>query len=337
MIVDTGGYSVVKDVHVRVCIENDVESRGKTGLETIGLEGGMPDFAFSDMDPSCSFLRKTLSLPLLIGPITGGGERSTRINRTLAQAAEACGIAMALGSERSMLEKSARSESFMVREFAPTIPLLGNLGLAHVKKGKDYLLEAVESVGADGITIYINPLHEILQKDGEHDFAGCLDALGSIASEFPYPILLKEVGFGISGTVMEWASRHNISGVDVAGSGGTNWAKVEGLVQGKDYSVFESLGTPTRDAIVTGRRNLKEHQCLIASGGIRTGVDMAKCFALGADLASMALPFLRWANTSAEEVIRSVERLRDELMVSLWYCGSRNIVGLKGRYGHLKG
>lgn len=331
----TRDYCAVKDVHLRVCLENDVESCRKTGLESISLEGGLPDFAFVEVDPSCLFLRKTLSLPLLIAPITGGGERSGAINRALAQAAEVCGIAMALGSQRPMLEKTAGSESFKVREFAPTIPLLGNLGLTHVKNGRDYLLEAVESIGADGIIIYVNPLHEILQKNGEHDFAGCLDTLGSIASEFPYPIFLKEVGFGMTRTVMEWASRHDISGVDVAGLGGTNWARIEGLVQGKDYSVFENLGAATRDAIVAGRGSLREHQCLIASGGIRTGVDMAKCLALGADLTSMALPFLRWANTSAGKVIESVERLRNELMVSLWYCGSRNITGLRGKYAHL--
>jgi isopentenyl-diphosphate delta-isomerase len=331
----THNYCAAKDIHLRVCLENDVESRRKTGLESIGLEGGVPDFAFVEVDPSCQFLRKALALPLLIAPITGGGERSARINRTLAQAAEACGIAMALGSERPMLEKTAGRESYIVREFAPTIPLLGNLGLAHVKKGKDYLLEAVESIGADGITIYVNPLHEILQENGEHDFAGCLDTLGNIASEFPYPIFLKEVGFGTSRTVMEWASRHDISGVDVAGLGGTNWARIEGLVQGKDYSAFENLGMATKDAIVAGCDSLREHQYLIASGGIRTGVDMAKCLALGADLTSMALPFLRWADTSTEEVIRSVERLRNELMVSLWYCGSRNIAGLKGKHTKL--
>jgi isopentenyl-diphosphate delta-isomerase len=322
----------IKDLHIKVCLEQEVESRRTTGLERIFLEPGVPDFSLSDMDLTCFFLGRTLSLPLFVSSMTGGGSQSDRINLTLAEAAEACGIGLSLGSLYPMLEKKVPPESYMVRRVAPSIPLLSNLGLMHVRRGRDYLLEAIESIDADGIFIYVNPLHEILQKDGEKNFRGCLEILGNIVEDFPYPVFLKEVGFGLGRSTMEWASTHRISGVDVAGIGGTNWARVEGYVQQRDYSSFEDLGICTSDAVVTGHEILPEDRYLIASGGIRPGGDMAKCFALGAHLVSMALPFLRWAAGSRDDVIRGIERLSDELMVSLWYGGCRTPLDSRGRF-----
>jgi isopentenyl-diphosphate delta-isomerase len=230
-----------------------------------------------------------------------------------------------------MLEKRAGAESYLVREFAPTVPLLANLGLVHVKKGRDYLREAVESIRADGLILYVNPLHEILQPDGDSDFSGALDALAGILDAFPYPVFLKEVGSGLPESVVRWAATKEIAGIDVAGLGGTNWPKIEGLIQGKDYALYESLGTCTRDAIIVSRKWLRKGQYLIGGGGIRTGIDMAKAFALGATLTSMALPFLRWSEESAERVIREVERLKEELLVGLWCSGSRTIAELTGK------
>ncbi len=326
-----GTYSDIKDTHIEVCLTHEVESSLPTGLESLGLAFDVPDFAQRDMDTTVRFLGRTLSMPLLIAPLTGGGRRSAAINRNLATAAEHCRIAMAVGSERPMLEKRAGAESYLVREFAPTVPLLANLGLVHAKKGRDYLTEAVESIGADGLILYVNPLHEILQRDGESDFTGALDALAAIISDFPYPVFLKEVGSGLPGSIVRWAATRKIAGIDVAGLGGTNWPKIEGLIQGKDYTVYESLGTCTRDAIVSSRTWLREDQHLIGGGGIRTGIDMAKAFALGATLTSMALPFLRWSEESAERVIREVGRLKEELLVGLWCSGSRTIGELRGK------
>ena len=144
---------------------------------------------------------------------------SAHINRTLALAAEHCRIAMALGSARPMLEGRAGPESYLVREWAPTIPLLANLGLVHARKGRDYLMEAVESIHADGIMLYVNPLHEILQADGETDFTGAFDALENVLEDFPYPVFLKEVGCGLPESVVRWAAARRIAGVDVRGSG----------------------------------------------------------------------------------------------------------------------
>jgi isopentenyl-diphosphate delta-isomerase len=325
------GYSAIKDIHIEICLTREVESNLPTGLESLSLTFDVPDFAKSDIDTSVQFLGRTLSIPLLIAPITGGGRRSAAINRNLATAAEHCRIAMAVGSERPMLEKKAGAESYLVREFAPTIPLLANLGLVHARRGRDYLMEAVESIGADGLILYVNPLHEILQSDGRSDFSGALDALAAIIDDFPYPVFLKEVGAGLPESIVRWAATRSIAGIDVAGLGGTSWPKIEGLIQGKDYAVYEDLGTCTRDAIIRGRTWLREGQHLIGGGGIRTGIDMAKAFALGATLTSMALPFLKWSGQSAEKVVREVGRLREELLVGLWCSGSRTISELAGK------
>ena len=329
---DLERISRTKDGHIRVCLGQNVESTATTGLEKVRLVGGLPDFAAREMDVSCQFLGKRLQLPLLIAPITGGGKESTRINRNLAEAAERTGIAMAVGSEAAMLEGQVGRESYMVREIAPTIPLVANLGLIHAKKGRDFFMEAVEAIRGNAITVYVNPLHEMLQKDGTKDFRGALDALGSIAEDFPFPIFLKEVGFGLSDGLIKWASERRIAGVDVAGLGGTNWARIEGLMQGKEYALYEQLGTPTRDAIACARNLLKAGQSLIASGGIRTGIDMAKAFAMGAHLAAMALPFLRWADESAERVVQGVEDLGAQLRVALWHSGCRSIADLEGKF-----
>ncbi len=328
-----GGCSAIKDIHIEICLTREVESNLPTGLESLSLTLDVPDFAKSDIDTTVQFLGRTLSIPLLIAPLTGGGCRSAGINRNLATAAEHCRIAMAVGSERPMLEKRAGAESYLVREFAPTIPLLANLGLVHAKKGRDYLMEAVESIRADGLILYVNPLHEILQSDGESDFSGALDALAAIIDDFAYPVFLKEVGAGLPESIVRWAATRKIAGIDVAGLGGTSWPKIEGLIQGKDYAVYEGLGTCTRDAIIRGRTWLREGQQLIAGGGIRTGIDMAKAFALGATLTSMALPFLRWSGESAERVIHEVGRLKEELRVGLWCSGSRTISELAGKVG----
>jgi isopentenyl-diphosphate Delta-isomerase len=324
-------YVPAKDAHIEACLTQSVESTRSSGLETMDLKPGFPDFHRGEMDTACVFAGKTLSLPLLISPITGGGRLSRKININLAKAAQRLGIAMAVGSQRPMLEGKAPPDSYLVREFAPSIPLLANLGLVHVRLGREYLLKAVETIGADGITLYVNPLHEILQADGEEDFAGILTILESILDDFSYPVFLKEVGFGMSDSVVAWAEGQKIQGVDVAGLGGTNWARIEGIVQGKDYAVYESLGRRTKEAVESARMALRSDQQVIASGGIRTGVDMAKAFALGADLVGMALPFLKWAVKSADEVVSGVDRLKEELKVAMWFAGARTPKKLYGK------
>ncbi len=324
-------FSAIKDVHIEVCLNQAVESRQTTGLEEVTLAAGFAEFAASEIDTGASFLGKHISLPLLIAPLTGGGRLSERINRHLALAANQLGIGMAVGSQKPMLDGHAAVDSYLIRKYAPSIPLLANLGLAHVKRGREYLLRAVESIGADGIILYVNPLQEILQEGGDPDYSGVLGKLGEVIDGFPYPVLLKEVGFGLPDSLLAWAGSRNIAGVDVAGLGGTNWALVEGSIRGRDFSLFGELGRKTKEALVAAGKRLRSDQSLVASGGIRTGLDVAKALALGAGLVAMALPFLRWANISVEEIVRNVERLREELRVAMWHCASKDIAGLRGK------
>jgi isopentenyl-diphosphate delta-isomerase len=303
-----GSYNK-KDSHIKACLTHDVEAAVSSGFERIRLTGGFPDFSFSEMNFNGEFLGKTLSLPLMIAPLTGGGSLSRRINRRLAKAAERLGLAMAVGSQKLMLDNLAAPDSYLLRDIAPHIPLLANIGLVHVKRGKEYLLRAVESIEADGLILYINPIQEALQEGGEKNFHGLLRQLEEIIADFPYPILLKEVGAGIPESLAVWAAaRSGIRGVDVAGLGGTNWARIEGLMSDQDYELYESLGTETSESIIATRRHLRPDQYLVASGGIRNGIEMAKALAMGAHLVSMALPFLRWASRSLEDILQGVNR-----------------------------
>jgi isopentenyl-diphosphate delta-isomerase len=322
-----------KDLHIKACLTHNVESAVSGGFENIRLTGGFPEFSFSEMDLSCDFLGKTISLPLLVAPLTGGGSLSKKINRRLARAAETIGLAMAVGSQKLMLDNQASQDSYLLRDIAPTIPLLANIGLVHVKRGGDYLLRAVESIKADGLILYVNPIQEVLQEEGEKDFRGLLPKLEEILKYFPYPVLLKEVGAGLPEPLIKWAAGvKGIRGIDVAGLGGTNWARIEGMMSERNYEMYASMGTETCDAVIAAGKHLREDQYLIASGGIRNGIDIAKAMALGADIVSMGLPFLRWASQSVEELIGAVNELSQELKVAMWHTGSFRITDLHGKF-----
>ncbi|RLD92180.1 MAG: type 2 isopentenyl-diphosphate Delta-isomerase [Aquificota bacterium] len=323
----------IKDLHIKACLQQDVEFETTNGFEAYQLTGNLPDFSFEKIDTSCELFGRTLSMPLLISPLTGGGKESLRINKNLAEAAQRLNIAMAVGSQTIMLKHPETLSSFYVRDVAPDILLFANLGLVHLNYGldRDGCLKAVESIGADGLILYLNPLQEILQKEGAKNFQGLLAKLAQLCEDFPYPIIVKEIGFGFSDKVLMKLKEIRIAAVDVAGKGGTNWAKVEwSLNDGIQIEPYEEFGVPTAEALRKAVEIMPEVP-VFASGGIRTGVEMAKALAMGAKCVGMGLPFLKWAYQSADRVVEEVRKLSEELKASMWYVGAKDLEGLRGK------
>lgn len=325
-----------KRKHLEVCLNENVEyERVRTGFERYRLRyHALPELSLDEIDLSTGFLGKKLKAPFLIGAMTGGEEFGGRINRALAEAAEALGVGMMLGSQRIMLERPASAESFQVREFAPTTLLIGNIGLAQLNKGYglEHLGRAVSSVGADAIALHLNPLQEALQVGGDTDFRGLLDKLRLLLLQIPFPVILKEVGHGISGEVARQLGDLSVAALDVAGAGGTSWAKVEEIVhQGRvSHPELVEIGLPTARALVECRQALPGVP-LVASGGIRSGVDAAKALALGAQMVAVARPLLAPALEGAEAVIKWIENFLWELRVALYAIGARTPLEALGR------
>jgi isopentenyl-diphosphate delta-isomerase len=320
--------------HVDVCLNYPVEySTRTTGLEHFDLPYlALPETDLTDIDPGTHFLGKPLAAPLLIGAMTGGAELSATINCHLAEAAEALGLGLMLGSQRVMLERPQTASSFQVRPYAPDILLIGNLGVAQLNKGYGAaeLVRAIETVGADALALHTNPLQEALQPEGDTDFRHLSSRFPALLSEVGYPVLLKEVGHGLSGTVAKHVKDAGFAALDVAGAGGTSWAKVEAFVRYGElrHSDLTEWGIPTAQALAEVRVVTPDTP-LIASGGIRSGIDIAKALMLGADVTAVARPLLKPATESTGAVIAALESLLFELRVAMHCCGAQSIADLK--------
>lgn len=325
-----------KRKHLEVCLREPVEyTRLTTGFERYRLRyRALPEIALGDVDLTTTFLGKTLQAPLLIGAMTGGEEHGGRINRALAQAAEQLGVGMMLGSQRVMLERPQARASFQVRKVAPSTLLVGNLGLVQLNKGygPQHLQQAVELVQADALALHINPLQEALQVGGDTDFGGLLDKLHSLLPQVPFPVVLKEVGHGIGYEIAQKLIHLPFAALDVAGAGGTSWARVEELVHHGRILHLElvEMGIPTAQALVECRSTLSQKP-LIASGGIRTGSDAAKALALGAQMVAVARPLLEPALKGPEAVVAWLHNFLHELRIALFAIGARTPAEALGR------
>ena len=315
--------------HIQVCLEYPVQYATKTtGFEDVKWPyNALPEVKLEDVDLTTTFLGKRLSAPLLIGAMTGGAQLGATINRNLALAADALGVGLMLGSQRVMLENVDARASFMVRQYAPDALLIGNIGVAQFKKGYDssHARKAIELIGADAIAFHTNPLQEALQVGGDTDFNGLIGTLERIVPAVGYPVILKEVGHGLSGSVARAVQNIGFAALDVAGAGGTSWAKVEdfshnGFLRHPDLC---EIGIPTAQALEQCRQ--ASHLPLIASGGVRTGLEIAKSLSLGASVCAVALPLLEPATRSPEAVIEVLERLIWELRVALFVAGRANL------------
>ncbi len=322
--------------HIRINLYEDVAGKGvTTGLDRYRFEHqALPDLDFERIDTSTSFLGHGLRLPVLISSMTGGVPEGGRINRNLARAAQTHGVAMGLGSGRIALEDAAAREHFAVRHNAPDALLLANLGAVQLSYGYDAprCRALVRALEADALILHLNPLQEAVQPEGDTRFAGLLDRIADVCALLDVPVVVKEVGWGLSSEVVRALARAGVAAVDVAGAGGTSWSEVERLRgderQGAVAAAFAGWGIPTAEAVVSARRAAPTLP-LVASGGIRDGVEIAKCIALGADIAGLASPLLKAAARSAEAAEEVLEVLGTQLRVAMFCTGCRDITTLQ--------
>lgn len=325
-----------KSDHIEVVLSGRAASRRDPGFDAVRLEHcALPELALHEVDLATVFLRRRLAAPMLISAMTGGPARAERINLHLAEAAQELGIALGIGSQRIALERGgAAGLGPELRRRAPDVFLLANLGAAQFARGygREEALRAVEMVGADALVVHLNALQEAVQPEGDRDWRGVLDALGRLAAELPVPVVVKEVGFGLSAGVARALVARGIAALDVAGAGGTNWALVEGARAGGRAAAvataFADWGIPTAEAVRRVRAACPEVP-LIASGGVRHGVDMAKAIRLGADLAGQAAAVLPAAVASTRAVVEHFTIMREQLRAACFACGARDLAALR--------
>jgi isopentenyl-diphosphate delta-isomerase len=329
--------------HLRVCLEDDVQFRETTtGLESYRFTHCcLPDLDRSEIDISTTFLDHPLEAPILISSMTGGTDLAKTINLRLAAIAQQYKLAMGVGSQRVAIEHPNLADSFQLRAIAPDALLFANLGAVQLnyRYGIEECLRAVELLEADALILHLNPLQEAVQTRGDTNFRGLLDKIAIVCDALPIPVIAKEVGNGISPTMAEKLMAAGVAAIDVAGAGGTSWAKVEGeraqdAKQRRLGTTFSDWGIPTAECI-TQIREIAPSIPLIASGGLRNGLDIAKAIALGADLAGLALPFLHAANESEDALHTLVDMLKAEITTVLFCTGTATLAQLQ-RSGALK-
>ncbi len=322
-----------KSSHLDLCIERDVEHRSGTLLDQVHLlHESLPEMSPADVRLDTELLGRRLLAPFVISAMSGGTPEAGALNRALAEAAQKHGFGMGVGSQRVMLQHAELAETFRVREVAPDILLLANLGAVQAREwGVDGASALVEGIGADALCVHLNPAQELVQDEGDRDFRGCLDAIARLVAALPVPVVVKETGCGLSPRTLARLRGAGVAWVDVAGAGGTSWTRVEGLRgSARQQALGELLrdwGVPTAAAIAYARRGGLR---AIASGGIRDALDAARALALGADAVGLALPFLRaYARGGRDGLSQLSEQLEEGLRALLLLCGARNLAELR--------
>ena len=325
-----------KSEHLSICLTQDVQAKKvKTGFDNVHLlHRAVPEISLGDVDTSIPFFGKKLKAPLVIEAMTGGTSEASKINGALAETAESLGLAMGVGSQRAALESSRFLDTYKIaRENGPHVFLIANLGLPQIlsREGIEYARKAVEMIDADALAIHLNILQEAIQHEGETLFEGLQDRLREITSKLMVPVIVKETGAGITSEVVGLLDGSGVRGIDVGGAGGTSWAAVESF-RGKGTRremgcTFWDWGIPTAVSIV--ETSLASNLAVIGSGGVRTGVDVAKAIALGADAAGVALPFLKPAIEGRLEHV--VSSFIEELKICMFLTGSKKVQDLKQR------
>ncbi len=328
--------SARKSDHIRINLEKDVQSGLTTGLEKYHfVHQALPELDLEQVDLGQDLFGKRLKAPILISSMTGGTAEAAAINRTLAKAAQTAGIAMGVGSQRAAIENPELADSFRVRQEAPDVLLFANLGAIQLNYGYGIkqCRQAVDMIQADALILHFNALQEAVQPEGQTHFAGLLEKIEAVCRALPVPVIAKEVGWGFSEQAARKLVEAGVSAIDVAGAGGTSWSQVEmhraqSESQKRLAAAFIDWGIPTADSILQVRRAAPGLP-IFASGGLRTGTDIAKCIALGATLGGMAGPFLKSAAESLEMAMLTISEVRREIQICMFAAGAGSLEQLK--------
>lgn len=326
-----------KREQLSIVLNEDVEFKEvTTGFENYRfVHQALPEVDLAQVDATTALFGKKLGAPLLISSMIGGIHEATRINLHLAEAAQALGLAMAVGSQRCAVDDESSALSYKVRAAAPDILLFANLGAVQLNNGYDVdeCRRSVEMIGADALILHLNPLQEALQIGGNTNFSGLLHRIELICRKLPAPVVIKEVGCGISDEVARKLISAGVAGIDVSGAGGTSWSEVERFrnqtrMGNNIAAAFASWGIPTSESLIRVHRQAAQ-AVVIASGGISSGLDVAKAIALGADAAGIARPLLKAATVSAEAVMQLLSEVIETIKIAMFCIGASCLSELK--------
>ena len=319
--------------HIKINLKQDVHSGLTSGLERYHfVHEALPELDLEAVDTTLNLFGKKLNAPILISSMTGGTEEAKSINRRLAEAAQTVGVAMGVGSQRAALENPDLAETFSIaRKVAPDILLFSNLGAVQLNYGYtiDQCRRAVDMLQADALILHLNPLQEAVQVGGDTNFAGLAKKIERVCNKIEVPVIVKEVGWGISERTAKLLAECGVSAIDVAGAGGTSWSQVEMHRAPDEFTrqlaaTFVGWGIPTAESILNIKNALPE-MTIFASGGIKDGLDIAKCLALGATLGGMAGQFLKAAALSSEKAVELMQLTKRQIQVTMFGSGVDNL------------
>ena len=322
--------------HIKINLEQDVRSGLTTGLENYHFNHeALPELDLNRIDTSLSLFGRELNAPILISSMTGGTTEAEAINLRLAETAYVMRVAMGVGSQRAAIENSEQAKTFQVRRVAPDILLFANLGAVQLNYGysNDHCRRAVDMIQADALILHLNPLQEAVQDAGDTNFAGLAKKIEKVCRKIEVPVIAKEVGWGISEKTAKLLADCGVSAIDVAGAGGTSWSQVEMHRAPDEFTrqlaaTFVGWGIPTADSILNVKKAVPDIT-IFASGGLKDGLDIAKCIALGATLGGMAGQFLKAAAVSTEKAVEMIKLTKRQIEVTMFAAGVGTLDGLK--------
>ena len=322
--------------HIKINLEQDVRSALTTGLENYHfVHEALPELDLNRLDTTVNLFGKLLAAPILISSMTGGTSEAETINLRLAEAAQEMKIAMGVGSQRAAIEHPDQAKTFQVRRVAKDILLFANLGAVQLNYGYgiDQCRKAVDMIQADALILHLNPLQEAVQDAGDINFSGLAKKIENVCKKIELPVIAKEVGWGISERTAKLLSDCGVSAIDVAGAGGTSWSQVEMHRAPDEFTrqlaaTFVGWGIPTAESILNVKKAIPG-MSIFASGGLKDGLDIAKCIALGATLGGMAGQFLKAAAVSTEQAIEMMKVTKRQIEVTMFASGAASLGSLK--------